>query len=120
MIKTVNSPSPWLTVNSGGQPLIIAGTYSNEFVGSVRFNTQYSRLEAYDGSAWVQIDGGYASVEPSNRMIEILDWAEKKIANEAVIQERIKTSPTVADAYTTYQEAAEKLSVVMRLTDENT
>jgi hypothetical protein len=117
MIKTINSPSPWLTVNSGGQPYV--GTNSSEFAGSVRFNTQYSRLEAYDGNTWVQIDGGYASVEPSNRMIEILDWAQKKMTNEQEIQKRIKTNPTVADAYTTYQEAAEKLSVVMRLTDEN-
>ena len=56
-----------------------------------------------------------AAVEPTNRMIEILTWAENMMSMEREIMQLVNTNPTVADAYTTYKQAEEQLKIVATL-----
>lgn len=115
------SSGKWLTVN-GNNSVYLNGQNSgngqnNSFVGQVRFNTSTSSLEAWDGYTWVNITN-FVAIEPSNQMIDILTWAQEKMVQEDSIKKLVDTNPTVADAYATYQRAAEQLAIVAKLVDQ--
>ncbi len=118
MISQINSPGPWLTVNSGGRP------YLNNFnggqgSGSVRFNMTTQQLEAYDGQNWVALGQGYAMIEGTTRMNSVLEWAERQMINDQRFADLVKNNPTLEDAYETYQKASEQLKILVTLTQTN-
>lgn len=115
MIKYINSPSKWFQTNNG--PFAHIGNYNqsaSNFVGSVRYNTSNSSLEAWDGNNWIPISTN-ATIEPTGEMCQVLEWAQEKMWQDQRIQELIKTNPTVADAHQNYVRAAEQLAIVAKL-----
>jgi hypothetical protein len=55
------------------------------------------------------------ALKPTDRMIEILAWAESMMNMEREIMKLINTNPAVADAYSTYKQAEEQLKIVATL-----
>lgn len=111
---------------TGGQYIEVQGAYptsqyvnmssNNPATGQVRFNG--TSMEVYDGSMWTQIQMSYPSVSLNGVAVAALDWAQKKMADEARIKELAKTNITIADALARYELAQEQLKVVLTLTDE--
>lgn len=117
MIKTVATSKPqWLNVNSPTYSPY--GNMSNGVDGQLRLNTSTQQYEAFVSGTWHTI-GGMASVDPSQRMIEILEWAENKMHMEREVMELLAKNPTVADSYNAYKEAESKLKMVMTLVKDN-
>ena len=116
MIKDISGNSEYLTVSGSGGYNTPYINMTNPSAGMVRYNG--SNFEVYDGSVWIGMNMGYTHIDVSGKTREILQWAEAKMHQEREIMQLVETNPTVADAYNTYKEAADKLAVVMKLTQE--
>ena len=76
-----------------------------------------SNYEVFDGSNWLSF-GGYADISLSQAAILALDWCTRKMIEEAKIKELCEKSPAVADAFAAYNDAKEKLEIVLTLADQ--
>jgi hypothetical protein len=119
MLKTVNSMSRYMMVN-GGMP---ATTYINTSsgymnVGDVRYDTQMQRLEVYDGQMWREINSSHASVGLTPDAERALDWANRKIIEEAELDRLAASNATIADLIKQKKELDDKIKMVQILTKE--
>lgn len=105
MINNIFNSGPYLSVqhSPGASPYI---NPSQPMTGLVRYVS--NRLEVYDGSSWLQIGGGSASVSLTGEAVEILDWAKKKIAEEKQLEALAAKHPGVRDL-------KEKLDLMVKL-----
>lgn len=77
---------PWINMNSN-QPMI----------GAVSFDSGSQTMKVYDGSNWMTIGGGSATVNLSPNAISILKWAEKKMFEEYELNRLCEQHPTIKD-----------------------
>ncbi len=85
--------------------------------GQVRFNPNTSTMEICNGSMWVPV-GGVASITVSAEFTQIMEWARLEMQKNERIKKLVSESVTVADAYAAYEEAAQKLQVIMALSEK--
>jgi hypothetical protein len=116
MLRTVSGAGRYVMVQ-GGMP---AHTYINSSsgymnVGDVRFNTQMQRLEAYDGNIWIEINTGHASVGLTPDAEMALDWANRKIAEEAELDRLAESNSTLADLVEQKKALDHKIKMVQTL-----
>lgn len=83
--------------------------------GMVRYLN--NNLEIYDGSTWMMMQSSYPQVELSGHVQVVIQWAEKKMAEEARIKELAAKHPTVADALEAVKQAEEQVRIVAALVD---
>jgi hypothetical protein len=113
MIKSLSSSGNWLNVSGGIN--YVPSSYSNNGIdGQMRFNTQTQNTEVYSSGNW-SILSSPADINPSGKMMAILEWAERQMNEEAEIAKLVETNPTVADAYQAYQHARDQLKIVTNL-----
>ena len=120
MLKTINSSSRY-TVVHGGTP---APTYINNVpgymnVGDVRFNTNMQRLEVYDGQMWIEISTGYANVGLTPEAEMAIDWAINKKREDAMLEEKARNNPAIADLLKERQKIEDQIKVIENLTRDN-
>ena len=119
MIKGINTGGRYITVTGGAPGSTYVNNYSGgQGVGNMRYNTSTQNMEVFDGNQWHRFGGSYASVSLNSAAIEALDWCQRKMTEEAKIKELCEKSPTVADAFATYNDAKSKLEVVLTLADQ--
>ena len=119
MIKTIATGNPqWLNVNTPSSHIGNFGNMTNGVDGQVRFNTSSQQYEIFANGVW-NPSGVFASVDPSSRMIEILEWAESKMHMEQEVMKLVADNPTVADSYNNYKQAEAQLKMVMTLIRDN-
>lgn len=118
MIKGVNTgvTGGYLTTNGNGYVPYVSPNSNNPMTGMIRLNG--NNTEVFDGSSWLQF-GGYADVNLSQTAIQALDWCQRKMIEEAKIEELAKKNITVADALAVYNDAKAKLEMVLTLTDQS-
>ncbi len=100
MIKNLTSNSPLLYVSgSTSGPYI---SMSNPSAGMVRYNGNTYNVEVYDGSIWTPLTSD-ANIGVDSRLQTVVDWAMRKMAEEAEEQRLIKEHPLLKDAHDTYR-----------------
>jgi hypothetical protein len=67
----------------------------NASAGMVRYNG--NTMEVYDGYSWVQLSE-YHTIETSSSLNNVIDWASKKMAEEAELKELCKKFPALQKA----------------------
>lgn len=97
-------------------------SYNTPYVDSTRPSAGMVRyinnnLEIYDGSNWMIMHSSYPQVELSDHVQLIIQWAEKKMAEEARIKELAAKHPSVADALAAVKKAEEQVMIVAALVD---
>ena len=120
MIKTVNGSGRYMMVN-GGMP---ATTYINQYsgamnVGDLRYNVSIQRLEVYDGSSWIELNTIHASVGLTPDAERALDWANRKIAEEAELDSLAESNATIADLVEQKKALDHKIKMVQTLMKED-
>ena len=120
MIKTVNGSGRYIMVN-GGYP---ATTYINTSsgymnVGDVRYNTQMQRLEVYDGQMWLEINTSHASIGLTPEAEMALDWAINKKREDAMLEQKARNNPAIADLLKERQKIEDQIKVIEILTRDN-
>lgn len=101
-----------VTNNSYSTPYIDPNRPS---AGMVRYLN--NNLEIYDGSTWMMLQSSYPQVELSGHVQSVINWAEKKMAEEARIKDLAAKHPTVADALEAVKQAEEQVRIVAALVD---
>ena len=100
MIKNLTSNTPLIYVSgSGATPYVNMGTPS---AGMVRYNGSTYNLEVYDGNSWMSL-GGDASINVDGRLATVVDWAMRKMNEEAEEQRLIKEHPLLKDVHDQYR-----------------
>jgi hypothetical protein len=117
MIANVYGGSNYITVtsNRGNNPYI---NTSQPMTGMVRFNSNSSGMEVYDGNGWQMVCNGSAHVDLSYEAQEILNWASMKMADEKAYKELAEKSNAVKIALDNLAEAERQLVITATLAKE--
>ena len=99
--------------NPGSSPYI---NTSQPMTGLIRYHN--NSLQVYDGSSWMTVGGGSANVNLSSEAIGILQWARKKMAEEAELAQLAKDNPAVKDLYDKIKMYEDQLKMVKILIKE--
>lgn len=119
MIKTINGSGRYVMVNGGMPSPTYVNTSSGYMnVGDVRFNTSLQRFEVYDGNMWVSMSESHASVALTPDAESALDWALRKMKEDAELAHLAKTNPTIADLLNKKKEIEDQIKMVEILTRE--
>ena len=119
MIKSVNGAGRYVMVQGGFPATTYINTSSGYMnVGDVRYNTSIQRLEVYDGNMWVELNTSHASVGLTPEAEMALDWAINKKREDAMLEEKAKSSPALADLLKEKQKIEDQIKVIEILTKE--
>ena len=118
MIDHVISTSPWINSSGGSSNLPYITGGEDPMRGVVR--VMNGRIEAWSGAGWISIPSNSAYIDVSDSGKTVLEWAEKKMQEEARSLALAEKHPAVADAVAQLHNAEEQLKVVIALTQENT
>lgn len=116
MIKNITGSGKYLTVAGAAGP-----TYVNNYnsgaqgVGNMRYNTSTQNIEIYDGTNWIQMQTGYATVSMTPEAESLLDWARQKRAEETERENLARNNPAVKDLLTQIKEKEDQLKMVTTL-----
>jgi hypothetical protein len=66
--------------------------------GMVRWNSNMNQLEVNDGNSWIAITASYANVELTPEVVELLDWAKERRAEERRVKELCEKYPALQKA----------------------
>lgn len=105
----------YLTVSSypGSAPYI---NNSQPMTGMMRYHN--NSLQVYDGSAWMTVGGGSATVNLTTDAVSILNWAKKKMTEEQEMIELAKNNPTIKDLHDKIKMYEDQLKMVKILIKE--
>jgi len=120
MIKGIGPSGKYITTSGGGGA---TSTYVNNYgsamgTGNMRYNTSSQNIEVWDGSNWIMLNMGYASVGLTDEAESLLDWAKQKRAEEFEINELAKSNATLADAVAVLKQAQEQVKILAALVKE--
>ena len=118
MIKDVISGGPFIQIAGGGgyTPYI---NMSNPSAGMTRFNGNTQSLEVYDGHAWMVISSSVASVSLTGEAVSIMEWARKKMNEEAAIETLAREHPAINIALDNLKKAKIQLDATIILSKEH-
>ena len=118
MIKDVTSSGPFMQVMGGGgySPFI---NMSNPSAGMTRWNGNTQSLEVYDGLTWMVISSSVASVGLTGEAVAIMEWAKKKMAEEANLAELAREHPAINIALDNLKKAKIQLDATIILSKEH-
>lgn len=110
---------------TGTGGITVAGSYpsypyinmNNVSAGMVRYNGNSQNFEIYDGSTWMTLSSGAATVSLDYEVQNILNWAKAKMAEEQRLNELADKHPTVADALNAVARAEEQVRIAAALVD---
>ena len=120
MIKTVNSAGRYVMVQGGFPATTYINTGSGYMnVGDVRYNTSIQRLEVYDGNMWVELNTSHASVGLTPEAEMAIDWAINKKREDAILEEKARNNPAIADLLKERQKIEDQIKVIEILTRDN-
>ena len=92
------SGGPGIVVQGGctNQIYMMASPPGNPAAGSLRYNG--NMIETYDGSTWRQVNQNYTNISLDIGMVEAIEWARNKMAEERELEELAKQYPILEDA----------------------
>ena len=104
MINAVHGNSQWLNVQSyqGNKPYI---NTTQSIAGMVRYNNANNggSMEVYDGTTWCTIGNGSANIDLNENAKRILEWAEKKMKEEADLKALMGNHPGLKDLHDKFE-----------------
>ena len=119
MIKSIHSSSPFLTVSGGNPGSTYIGNYSNATgVGNMRYNPNNQNIEVYDGSTWIILSAHHTNINLSDEAVSLLQWAKKKMLEEAERNELAKINPAINDLMKQIKDKEEQIKIVQTLIKE--
>lgn len=89
----------------------------NPMQGVIRF--AYGRYEIYDNGQWHVWPGQTIDVKLTWSANVVLEWAQQKMMQEALLADMARTNPTIADAVAQVKTAEEQLLMVMTLAEKS-
>jgi uncharacterized spore protein YtfJ len=106
-----------VTSNKGAQPYINMSS-SQAMVGALSYDPSIGQMKVYDGNSWMSLGGGSAVVNLDPDAIRILNWAKKRMLEEAERERLAETNTTIRDLMDQIKQKEEQLSIVLTLIKE--
>lgn len=91
---------------------------SNSLVGQVRYNGSAQCMEVYDGMTWLSMGTAHPTINLSTHVQAVVDWAQKKMAEEARLEKLAQEHPALADALAALRRAQEQVQIVTALVQQ--
>jgi hypothetical protein len=76
------------------------------------------QMKVYDGNSWLSLGGGSATVNLDPAAIGILNWAKKRMQEEAERERLAETNPTIKDLMDQIKHKEEQIKIVQTLIKE--
>ncbi len=111
MIKDITASGRYVQVVGGSASTYVNGYSGSQGVGNMRYNTSNQNMEVYDGSNWITLNMGYASVGLNGEAESLLDWARKKRDEETEWYRLASNSEAVRIALQQLEQARERLEL---------
>jgi hypothetical protein len=99
MIKDIMQAGRYMQVTGGSASTYVNGYSGLQGVGNMRYNTSNQNMEVFDGSTWVTLNMGYASVGLTGEAEVLLDWAKQKRDEEFKLKSLMEKHPGLKEAY---------------------
>ena len=109
MNTRIYSAGSHITVDSSSVPYISSSTPS---AGLVRYCG--NEMQVYDGAAWLTVTSS-VNIALTGVAVEAIEWAHKKMLEEAEARRMAEQYPAVADAMGAVREAEQQLKMVVAL-----
>lgn len=118
-INNITSSSPYLNVQTyqGNAPYISPGGQS---AGMMRYNVSTQKTEVYDGNSWIQIGGGYSTIELSPIVQTAINWVMAQMEKEAEMKQLAQKHASVAHALDNVEQAKKELELIYQLAKDHT
>ena len=114
MIDGLSQQGKYMYIHGGHDngPYVSMSTPS---AGMMRYNGDNRKLEVYNGSTWLQINGSIASVGLSPVAEEAIDWVRRQMEKEKQFFDLAKTSKAVKLALDNVEQAKAELQILAEL-----
>ena len=113
MINTILSSSKYVYAAGGGSLPYVSSNMSNPSQGMLRLNG--NEMEVFDGSSWIKIYAGSASVGLNSEAEQAIDWAVKRMKQEKEWYELATTNEAVRIALVQLEQARTRLELTAHL-----
>lgn len=97
---------------TGGNSQYPTINMSNPSAGLVRYNGNNQNFEVYDGHSWYTMSGNNAQLDLGNDVLELLEWARAKRAQEEYLEKKAKDNPALIDLLQQKKEIEDKINMV--------
>lgn len=115
MIGSING-NKGIVVQGSGRPYIAKSFSSNGgMAGDVMYDMDNQVLKVYDGSSWIPMTPNYVTIELSNDIISIIDWARYKRNEEFEREQLAQTNPTIKDLVNQIKEKENQIKMIQTL-----
>lgn len=118
MIGNVFSTGRYVQVSGGNASTYVNGYSGSQGVGNMRYNTSSQRMEVFDGTNWVQLNLGSASVGLNGEAESLLDWAREKRNEELAWKSLAEKNQAVKIALDNLEKARQQLDITAKLARE--
>ena len=115
MIDSVLSGSAYLNIASYSGSTYVNGYAGQQGVGNIRYNTSSQKMEVYDGTNWITMQTGSATVSLSPNAVTAITWAEKKMMEERELERLAETNPTIKDLVEQIKQKQDQIKMVQTL-----
>lgn len=85
--------------------------------GMIRYNN--NNFEVYDGSYWHMIGVAYPTIDLTGTANSAINWAMKKMTEEAELEKLAKEHPAIKAAYDNMLKATEQLKTTIILSKDD-
>ena len=106
-----------VTSNKGAQPWINMSN-TQPMIGMLSYDQNSQSMKVFNGTDWMTIGGGSATVNLNPNAISILKWAEQKMREEYELNTLADKHPSIKDLVNQIKEKEEQLKVVQTLLKE--
>lgn len=117
MIKNISAGKN-IAVNGGIVSSLYFGS-SGVGAGNMRYNPNSQNIEVFDGNVWQQMPSAYTTIELTNEVNDLLDWARKKRDEEMNWQNLAENNKAVKIALDNLEEARRQLEITTKLVKEH-
>jgi hypothetical protein len=107
-----------------GHVIVANGTNTGLYInagspsaGMVRYIN--NNFEVYDGSSWVGLYGSFPIIDLTSSANSAINWAMKKMSEEAELEKIANESPAIKAAYDNMLRAAEQLKTTIILSKDD-
>ena len=106
-----------VTSNKGAQPWINMSN-TQPMIGMLSYDNNSQSMKVFNGTDWMTIGGGSATVNLNPNAISILKWAEQKMREEYELKLLAEKNPAINDLVNQIKEKEEQLKIVQTLLKE--
>ena len=115
MIDSVLSGSAYLNIASYSGSTYVNGYAGQQGVGNMRYNTSSQKMEVYDGTNWITMQTGSATVSLTANAVSVISWAERKMMEEKELERLAETNPTIKDLVEQIKQKQDQIKMVQTL-----